>query len=243
MKKYVLLLATIYLVSCKQGDDSQKETSVSADSIPAKSQTDLNFDGKQFKVLKLPLILDSAFLASCDTSNKLSYGFIRKMNCTFINHDISRSLQYNLLKFCDIDSLKSAGKYKDYLTSLDVGMTKNSIAFTIGGLEFNNGATLLLWGLNYESMDACPYAFSKSIIATYKNENNECISFIVARDLKEADPPMIANAHVSAEMSSDGNIEITCTTIIENSGNQRDESKQTLVLKVEKEKLTVIGSK
>jgi hypothetical protein len=77
---------------------------------------------------------------------------------------------WKLLKFIEIDSLKTAKAYEKYVQDLDIGQIKNAYADIYDTLLYPNGK-IIVWGLKISSYEACPYFEGKTIyLTTISNE-------------------------------------------------------------------------
>jgi hypothetical protein len=159
----------------------------------------------------LPLKTDTTFVDKADTNSRLTYHDLREAGSKLFQNG---AIKYNLSIFCKIDSLKEKKLYQAYVDSLDIGMTKNSIAFKVGYLELKNGSRLFLWGTESSSYEACPVFSEKNVIATYVNAKGEMIeTFLLAKRFSGADPPSTGSEDVMAEIDAEGNIKQTGISI------------------------------
>ena len=70
--------------------------------------------------------------------------------------------------FAFIDSLKSVERYEHYLDNeIDLGMVRLAGAFEIEHIKINSNTSLFLWGLYYESYEACPYSSGYYVLGTF----------------------------------------------------------------------------
>jgi hypothetical protein len=207
MRTIFLCVLLAYLYSCNNKNSNEQSTGKQ----DAKSETHTVFTENNFKKLQLPLKTDTTFVDKADTNSRLTYHDLREMGSRLFMDD---AIKYNLTIFCKIDSLKEKKLYQAYVDSLDIGMTKNSIAFKVGYAELKNGSRLFLWGTESSSYEACPVFSEKNIIATYINAKGEMIeTFLLAKRFSGADPPSTGREDVMAEIDAEGNIKQTGISI------------------------------
>ncbi len=76
-------------------------------------------------------------------------------------------------EFLKLDSLKKTGGYENYVSHLDIGMYKDIRAVSYKDLALGDGHTLKIWGFDYQTYEACPYANGKVILmSSFKNGKN-----------------------------------------------------------------------
>lgn len=245
MKKFIPLLAVTTFFACNSDSEIKKEEAPGSDTIVVTNKNSaVTFDEKLFKQLQLPLTLDTNFVINADTNDRIPFIQIRGLKSIYLENMISGSLSFDIDEFCRIDSLKENGAYKNYLSSLDIGMLKNSIAFKTGWIDLKNGTKLFLWGLNYDSFEACPFFSGKVIIGTFVSENKQNTSFVIAERSGGGDPPSMGNEDVTAKINTDGTIDILSIRINDDLDIPGEETiTEKLVLKLEKDKITVVDSK
>jgi hypothetical protein len=147
------------------------------------------------------LEIDSTFLEQVDTSQKLSYQFIRNLNGKQIDIECSTFLQSFLHNFCFIDSLRSAGAYNQYLDSIDIGMVREAQAFKLDEKKVGN-QQLLIWCLEMISYEACPVFGGRMVLATYGHHGNYT-NIPLGMNYAVADPPFFLSANVYSRLQGD----------------------------------------
>jgi hypothetical protein len=207
MRVIIICVLLTYLYSCSDksgsGQNSEKQEQ--------KSEERSLFTESNFKKLQLPLKADTSFIDKADTNSRLTYHELRHIGAGLHLKD---EINYSINEFCGIDSLKEKNLYQAYVDSLDIGRTKNSIAFKVGYMALKNGSKLFLWGTESSSYEACPSFYRKNIIATYVNSKGEIIeTFPLAERFSGADPPSMGSNDVMAEIDADGKITLTDISI------------------------------
>jgi hypothetical protein len=203
MRSILLCILLTYLYSCGNKNGGEKQAS--------ENETYSLFTENNFKKLQLPLKADTIFVDRADTNSKLTYYDLRSAGSGLL---MNEDIKYDIMIFCRIDSLKEKKLYQAYVDSLDIGMTKNSIAFKVGYVELKSGSKLFLWGTESSSYEACPVFSEKNIIATYVNAKGEMIeTFLLAKRFSGADPPSTGSEDIMAEVDADGNISQTRISI------------------------------
>jgi hypothetical protein len=243
MKFYIFLIAILF-VSCNSQDSDNKKQQVSTDSSFISTKTAATFDDKLFKLLSLPLSIDTTFIIKLDTNDRIPFEQLRALRAQFLDNELSNSIAYNINTFCEIDSLKQIGEYKKYVDSLTIGMTKISIGYKIGCIDFKNNSKLFIWGLTSSSYEACPFYNGTLVIGTFVNEARQNTHFLLGEISGFGDPPSMGNSELTAKINSDGKIEIKSILISDDLDVPGEETtKRTLILQLDKDKIQVLDTK
>ncbi|MBP6620571.1 MAG: hypothetical protein KAX81_05135 [Leadbetterella sp.] len=125
--------------------------------------------------------------------------------------------------FLRLDSIKKAGGYENYVSHLDIGMYKEIRAVHYKDIELGSGKTLKMWGFDYQTYEACPYANGKVIlVSSFKDGKNVgCVPFAYFHNW--ADAPFYDNYKTSSVLDTNGNLSISETV---NSGGMDDKEKE-----------------
>ncbi len=242
MKFYIILLAVIF-TSCRNNETTNKNAP-EADSLQLTGKTAVTFDNNLFRPFTLPLNIDTTFITTLDTNDRISFQQIRGLQAEFLENAISVGLSDNINTFCKIDSLKQIEKYGKYVDSLDIGMTKISIAYKIGVIDFKNNSKLFIWGLYQSSYEACPYFSSTSVIGTFLHEGKKNTNFLLAENFFGGDPPITETSITTAKINEDGTVEIDAISISDNIDTPGEETTlQKLILKLTKDKIEIVDPK
>lgn len=244
MKKCICLVLVTFLLGCNSHDGNRGDAN-SRDSLNNKNGNfEASFDDKLFKPLTLPLRIDTNFILEVDTNERIPYQQVRQLGTNFLKTEMSGSLAYDINTFCEIDSLKHVGAYEAYLEKLDIGMTKISISFKSGVIDLKNGAKLFIWGIHNSSYEACPYFAGTTIIGTFMNAEKKNTHFVIGEISGGGDPPATGNDEVTAKLDENGTITIKSVSVnddLDIPGNEK--TKQSLVLKLTKDKIEIVDSK
>lgn len=243
MKKCIYFLLAAFLVSCAS-DKNKVETRASEDSTGiSHSQFSTSFDAKTFKTLTLPLAIDTNFIMEVDTNNRIPYQQIRQLGTQLLAHELSDGLFNDINSFCEVDSIKQAGHYADYLAKLEIGMTKIAISFKLGVIDLGEGTQLFIWGIHNSSFEACPYFAGTTIIGTLVNEDKENTHFLLGELSGGGDPPATGTDEVTSYIDKEGTITVRSIFINDDLDIPgEDVTKQTVILKIENGAVTVINS-
>jgi hypothetical protein len=141
------------------------------------------------KKLSLPLNVDTVFILTADTTQKLSCQDVRNFGVNFLDKASSHKFAYDFKEFCKIDSLKQHHRYAVYVNSLAIGMTKDAIAFKLGYAPLKDNAILLVWGITYSSYEACPVFSGTRIFGSYRNAKNKYTHVLLGESSSSTDPP------------------------------------------------------
>ncbi|MBL7910315.1 MAG: hypothetical protein JNJ41_04630 [Bacteroidia bacterium] len=207
MKNYIYLFCVLVFASC--GNDEQKslESITKTDSNTVSSTFPLSEEG--FRLLPLPLRIDTLFVQTLDTNKRITYQQVRQLGVNFLKGELGDGLVYDINEFAQIDSLKQSGAYKAYLEKLDIGMTKTCIAYKVALINLPDNNKLFVWGITNASYEACPFFSGTLLVGTFVNKNNEATLFNIAEISGGGDPPSMMNTQTEAKIAADGKIEIT----------------------------------
>ncbi len=177
MKKYYsifFLLISIFACSPNKPADNKGEVKDSTVSVSS--------SGKLFPILVTDSTMKDSF--------PLSSSFVRKYILP-LGDKIKENWTVN--DFLQIDSLKAAGKYQEYVAHLDIGQTKESSAWIYDTLSYSTGK-LVVWGITYSSYEACPSFSGKNIFITTISNDDKYQNTIKLLELSGfADPPVYSN--------------------------------------------------
>jgi hypothetical protein len=115
---------------------------------------------------------------------------------------------WNIEGFLKIDSIKQAGGYADYISSLDLGMTKDSKAFVLFHMQPNDSTILFFYGIDYGSYEACPWSSGTYVFMTAVYGETIGQTICIALEDAGGDPPAYGCSSRSAELSKNGEIKI-----------------------------------
>jgi hypothetical protein len=116
-----------------------------------------------------------------------------------------------LNSFRRLDSLKSAGKYENYISSLDIGMYKDITGILLKDISVSEAKILRVWGINYNSYEACPY-FGGKVLFIGTIENNKTTAYVPFAYIKtSADAPFYENFSTSSTLKPNGKVLINET--------------------------------
>lgn len=208
MKKCFYLFSVILLISCGNKDQVINETNNAIGTTSADLSA-FPFLEKEFKLLSFPLNMDTLFVQTVDTTNRITYQQVRELGVNFLKGELGDGMVYDINEFAQIDSLKQSGGYKTYLEKIDIGMTKTCIAYKVGVLNFPDKSKLFIWGITNASFEACPFFSGTLLIGTYVNANKQATLFNIAEISGGGDPPSMMNTVTTSKITEDGKIEIS----------------------------------
>ena len=158
---------------------------------------------RDLKAFSLPFSVDTNFILNADTSRKLSYTEVRALGQDFLKDEYSRELYYSFNEFCKIDSLKKSNAYAAYVDSLDIGMTKDAVAFKLGYIVLKNNALMLVWAITNSSFEACPVFSGTRIIGSYRQPGGSYTHVLLGDKSYWADPPSTYGRTLTTEIGRD----------------------------------------
>jgi hypothetical protein len=192
VNKFLILSLSFIILAC-----GSKNTN------PSLNTDSLNTDSLKNEVVSTGEIIvqvsDSITLDTIPLSGKLVRQWVFK---ELLSDD------YHLKYFLEIDSIKSAGKYSDYIQSLDIGMTKDSRSWIYDTLSIQEG-TAYVWGISYDSYEACPHFSGKTMYLTTVSKNGTPNATIKLTEISSGgDPPSFGADWGTCQIGTDF---IVCT--------------------------------
>jgi hypothetical protein len=202
MKTLITIVSIALILGCNtQKDDKTILTSTISEEIKLDS-------------LRLEKIFADSTLKSVDASEILD--LIKNLADTSLFAGLGEG-------FLRLDSIKKTGGYENYVSHLDIGMYKEIRAVHYKDIELGSGKTLKMWGFDYQTYEACPYANGKVIlVSSFKDGKNVgCVPFAYFHNW--ADAPFYDNYKTSSVLDTNGNLSISETV---NSGGMDDKEKE-----------------
>jgi hypothetical protein len=179
--------------------------------------------------MEFPLNIDTAFIESHDnqsnTSN-LSGGEVKNMSMNLINKRGDLEVNYVIRDFLMIDSLKSNNAYDEYLSNLDIGMTKNANANSLGHINLNNGGSIVIWSVQFTTIEACPFYAGTQVYATFSIDYPDYLNTILVGEISGGgDAPYWTDVTITSVISN-SSVEVKMN---QNSGGDYDENDEEIV--------------
>lgn len=170
----------------------------------AKKETHVSLQVAEMKIDSIALesiFLDSSLTKISSLEASSLWGFLP---------DTSEYFEL-LNSFRRLDSLKSAGKYENYISNLDIGMYKDITGILLKDISVSEAKKLRVWGINYSSYEACPY-FGGKVLFISTIENNKttaCVPFAYIKT--SADAPFYENFSTKSTLKPNGKVLINET--------------------------------
>lgn len=208
VKALLIPICLLYLLvsSC---DSSEKKKPEPIPEVKLEYPDKLEHKLYLFPQMEFDLKIDSAFFKDenrNNTKNKLSLEDVSFLS-EKLNHDeLSESDSYYLKNYLKIAQSKREGSYEAYLSSLDLGMTKDANCFALGRLEFGDSMALLIWKIDYSSYEACPMFSGTHILGTMIYKGNLGKTMQLAAYESAADAPMNSESFHLASINKYGQI-------------------------------------
>ena len=131
---------------------------------------------------------------------------------------------FMLSQFAFIDSLKSVERYEHYLDNeIHEGMVRVSEAFEIEHIKINSNTSLFLWGLYFESYEACPYSSGQYVMGTFIQNKKPTSVAVLGGSYSAADAPYSFDKKTSTMINGSA-IEILYT---ETQGDDKEEESKS----------------
>ena len=156
-----------------------------------------------FKLLSLPYKLDSMDLEGLEIEGRLTFEQVELLTAN-LDSNFAWEMEYELNTYFKIDSLKRAGAYDDYVSSLDIGQMKNSEAYPLGYVELAPNKQLFLWGLEYGTYEACPFMAGTTIYGSVFENGVQKSTRVFAESMAGGDPPSMMSKVIELEISEMG---------------------------------------
>lgn len=150
--------------------------------------------------------IDSLALESIFSDSSLTK--ISSLEVSSLSEFLSDTSEYFELlnRFRRLDSLKSAGKYENYISNLDIGMYKDITGILLKDISVSEAKILRVWGINYNSYEACPY-FGGKVLFISTIENNKTIACVPFAYIKtSADAPFYENFSTKSTLKPNGKV-------------------------------------
>ena len=225
-KVYTLVAIAVILVACSGSEESNDQsteiltdtTSVDtltmADTIqikvdPNRPQIDIaKLIDKASTAFELPLNIDSSFIAiNCAMEEDADYNMTMQeaeyLRYSFVENNSTGNSTYDVTNFIFMDSLSQAGEeaYNDYQSSLDLGMTRYSVANVIGKAEVSEVSFLLFWFTDYATYEACPYGWGTCLYATLFTKDVATNTVLIGEYSGGGDPPAWGDDLITSEIT------------------------------------------
>ena len=244
MKNYLYVIAIGILFSCSHENNAEKENPEAIDSLLADKTSAFPFNEKEFKKFTLSFAVDTLFIQKVDTNSRITYQQVRSLGNNFLKLESGEGSNYDWNKFCELDSLKQIGKYADYVSKLDIGMTKRSIAYKLGFINLGNNSKLFIWGIDESSYEADPFFVGTSIIATFLNSENQSTHFTIGCISSAGDPPSMGNEQLTSKINEDGTINLDNVSVSDDLDVPGENiTHTTFQFKIDGNKIVKLGSK
>ncbi|UKN00659.1 hypothetical protein K6119_13060 [Paracrocinitomix mangrovi] len=227
MKKLAFLFIPAIIIAC--GGESNEHDSDNTDTITDTTSTDtLSFEdtltievdpnrpvidvekllAKAKKTYELPLVIDSAFVSQFTEEEVPDKYNLTRKEAQFLSFDMlannsTEMASYDIDNFIKIDSIKKEGDWDEYQSTLDLGMTRYSVANVIGKVELSDISQLLLWTTDYATYEACPYGYGTCVFATLFTKNTAINTALVGEYSGGGDPPVWGVTKIEGEITAD----------------------------------------
>ena len=180
---------------------------------------------------KLPYNADSAFITKVSEDEKfqsLSSAEVEMLFKSYKEMNITMGAEYDISNFFKIDSLKTSGKYEEYVESLDIGMMKESVARAAHRIKIDENTELLTWYLTYSTYEACPYASGTMMFATIMYYGQFGEGIVLADQMGAGDPPSTMSRSLVGKINQNGKIELN---LVQENGDEDENGPITEITK------------
>lgn len=208
-----------------------------------------------------PVAFSNSFPILIDTSVKSTVPMERSFVRQCLGPMEAQKENNSWLKdFLRIDSLKTAGKYEEYVQQLDIGQLKNAEALVYTKFSYGKG-NAYVWALNIGSYEACPYYGGNVVyLSTVSSDGVHKSTRKILELMSGGDAPMFSSdwgvcriekdltitcsdTSLVGEYTDDGHEEITMTpglrTYKIDQEGLIDETSNTKGAEIKKQKITI----
>lgn len=123
-----------------------------------------------FPLNQLPFVIDSTYFDGFSAfdfeGGNLRPEAVKILSARFAFDDLSKRENYYMNSFLNISKAKSEGSFESFKATLESGMTENAVCNAIGRVEFGDTLAILLWEIQYKSMDTTPTYQGHHILGT-----------------------------------------------------------------------------
>ena len=217
MRKIHFIILGFMVVSCGSGEEETKTNSDDSSSVaivpvdtvvnPEIMYTDIDLDRLFAKAGSKDgnlFIIDSAYIANhakADESSKLT-GSEAKLLMSSIVEETAEWKVDEIADFIFFDSLRANEAVDEYLEAIDIGMTARSEGAIADLLEINDSTTLLLWVIDYNSYEACPYGWGIDLFGSLFVNDRFVNTALIAESSGGADAPVWGETLVTATINN-----------------------------------------
>jgi hypothetical protein len=228
------------VTSCGSKADENNNDTTSKDTTAAYTMSpELQALVAKFKESKeFPYKVDTTVLnAGNMAGDSLTGADVGMLSVNWFKHELVSGVEWDLSSFNKIDSIKVAGKYKEYCDEMEPGETKTANAYALTRLMLDKDTWILVWALHTESYQACPYSNTNAVYFTviYKGQVGE--SFIMGERTVAGDPPASLEKEVSSTFDKDGKLVIKDEEEGSDDGEQLESQKDVFEFKLVNGKL------
>jgi hypothetical protein len=154
----------------------------------------------------IPFQIKSKEIEGIVKGKKLRRKQVNMLAANISKNDLFMDVDYAVKNFNTIDSVKAKGRYDEWKSNVGLGQIMYSQANALAKIELQEKSYLLFWILDYQTEDACPFSYSKTIYVTsvYKNKIIETIIF--AKQSGGGDAPISFDKSINGAINTDTTI-------------------------------------
>lgn len=207
---YSTLFFSAILMSCggsTDSSDSHSQDTTAIDTVGEQIVYDEEFEailaGLEFKLAE-GFQFDSAYISVPENPAEIHHLLKGKdviaLTSNMTDCRTTNWKDWTLKEFLKLDSLKEDGKFEDYSSSLDLGMTAASDAYSKEVLILNDSTDLLVWYIDHHTYEACPYGYGTVCFGSLFVNGNFKNTAVIAEYSGGGDPPAWGSTLISAEV-------------------------------------------
>jgi hypothetical protein len=157
--------------------------------------------------LTLPFTIDSLYFLDTTRSKKLRVIPIEEVEFLSKNlhkEEASDANRYYINDYLKIKNAKLDHQYEAFKKKLDIGMIQDAECYYLGKIDYPDSLAIILWELDYNSYEACPYFSGKHVMASLIYDGTVVETIEIAGYETNVDPPMDAKNLYTCSINQKG---------------------------------------
>lgn len=146
---------------------------------------------------------DSTFVTSIIDRDTIEYTDVNALFQNEVKDTSEYSGKWLLMAINEMDSLKAEGDFQSYLDRLDIGMLAKAEIYLVGKIELKKNLNIIAWGVNYSTVEACPYGYGAHLFFTLIDKDFNILNCVLAAEYSGGgDPPIFGSTERQAQLNT-----------------------------------------
>jgi hypothetical protein len=248
VKKFIssLSILLILISSCSSNkqstDDLNQEIGLTSILYPNEIRDSLAV----FTKIKFDFIINEDFFTdSLKNNNKtiLRVDIVKLLSQNLSSDEASQTNSYYFNDYFLIEEAKKNKKYDAYVQNLDIGMMKEANCYALSRLEFGDSLALLVWKIEFNSYEACPYYTGTHVLGSLIYDGKIVKTMQLANKETAADAPMSSTSTQFVKITKSGEITFDFETIVEEEDKMIEHTKEKKQFQITKNGFKIISVK